>query len=208
MLGLQDRSPVGGTQEATTHWCFSLSLSPSLPRSKKKIKSYKEKKKCIQGFQKSHLQFSEKSIDHRICCSGISEKGLVFVPPLLVFQVLRLWPPFPSLGAFIFPVPLSLAVWLPCPGRGLSCTEFGSLAGLGQWDQFRLTSSGSVSQVRRKIPPGLEGQWDPWPCSQQPHFLISLVPVLSFCYLPQAKSLFSGPFMYFLWILNLCYVNS
>ena len=28
--GLQPRSPVGGTQEATTHWCFSPSLSPSL----------------------------------------------------------------------------------------------------------------------------------------------------------------------------------
>ena len=28
-------SPVGGTWEATTHWCFSPSLSPSLPVSKK-----------------------------------------------------------------------------------------------------------------------------------------------------------------------------
>ena len=31
MPGLQARSPVGGTQEATTHCCFSPSLSPSLP---------------------------------------------------------------------------------------------------------------------------------------------------------------------------------
>ena len=28
--GLQARSPVGGAWEATTHWCFSPSLSPSL----------------------------------------------------------------------------------------------------------------------------------------------------------------------------------
>ena len=33
---LQARSPVGGTQEATTHWCFSPSLFPSLPLSLKK----------------------------------------------------------------------------------------------------------------------------------------------------------------------------
>ena len=36
MPGLQARSPVGGTQEATTHWCFSPLLSPSLPLSKNK----------------------------------------------------------------------------------------------------------------------------------------------------------------------------
>ena len=36
MPGLQARSPVRGTQEATTHWCFSPSLSPSLPLSKNK----------------------------------------------------------------------------------------------------------------------------------------------------------------------------
>ena len=34
MPGLQARSPVQGMQEATTHWCFSPSLSPSLPLSK------------------------------------------------------------------------------------------------------------------------------------------------------------------------------
>ena len=28
---LQARSPIGSAWEATTHWCFSLSLSPSLP---------------------------------------------------------------------------------------------------------------------------------------------------------------------------------
>ena len=33
--GLQARSPVGGVQEATTHWCFFPSLSPSLPLSLK-----------------------------------------------------------------------------------------------------------------------------------------------------------------------------
>ena len=31
MPGLRDRSPVGGAREATTHWCFSPSLSPSFP---------------------------------------------------------------------------------------------------------------------------------------------------------------------------------
>ena len=34
MPGFQARSPVGGTWEATTHYCFSPSLSPSLPLSK------------------------------------------------------------------------------------------------------------------------------------------------------------------------------
>ena len=36
MPGLWARSPVGGAQEATTQWCFSSSLSPSLPLSKNK----------------------------------------------------------------------------------------------------------------------------------------------------------------------------
>ena len=37
MPGLQARSPVGGVQEVTTHWCFSpLSLSFSSPLSKNK----------------------------------------------------------------------------------------------------------------------------------------------------------------------------
>ena len=35
--GLWARSPVGGVQEATTHWCSSPSFSLSLPLSKKKI---------------------------------------------------------------------------------------------------------------------------------------------------------------------------
>ena len=35
MPGLWARSPVGGTWEATMHWCFSPSLSPSLPLSLK-----------------------------------------------------------------------------------------------------------------------------------------------------------------------------
>ena len=34
MTGLWTRSPVGGTPEATTHWCFSPSLSPSFSLSK------------------------------------------------------------------------------------------------------------------------------------------------------------------------------
>ena len=36
MPGLQARSPGGGVREATTHWCFFPSLSPSLPLSKNK----------------------------------------------------------------------------------------------------------------------------------------------------------------------------
>ena len=35
------RSPVGGVQEATTHWCFSPFLSPSLPLSLKINKIFK-----------------------------------------------------------------------------------------------------------------------------------------------------------------------
>ena len=35
MPGLQASSPLGGVQEATTHWCFSPSLCPSLPLSLK-----------------------------------------------------------------------------------------------------------------------------------------------------------------------------
>ena len=36
MPGLWARSPVRGAWEATTHWCFSPSFSPSLPLSKNK----------------------------------------------------------------------------------------------------------------------------------------------------------------------------
>ena len=36
MPGLQARSPVGDKQKATTHWCFSSSLSPSIFLSKNK----------------------------------------------------------------------------------------------------------------------------------------------------------------------------
>ena len=35
MPGLRDRTPVGATWEATTHWCFSPSQSPSPPLSLK-----------------------------------------------------------------------------------------------------------------------------------------------------------------------------
>ena len=50
MPGLQAGSPVGGAQVATTQWCFSSSLSPSLPLSKNKIKLVKSKNTRI--FQK------------------------------------------------------------------------------------------------------------------------------------------------------------
>ena len=45
MPGLQDRSPVGGTREATTHWCFSPSFSFPSPLSKNKFKNLFKKLK-------------------------------------------------------------------------------------------------------------------------------------------------------------------
>ena len=50
MPRLWARSPVGGAQEATTHWRFSPSLSPSLPLSLK-IKKTLKKKDCFPWFQ-------------------------------------------------------------------------------------------------------------------------------------------------------------
>ena len=45
MPGFRARFPVRGAWEATTHWCFSPSLSVSLPLSLKMNKSLKKKKK-------------------------------------------------------------------------------------------------------------------------------------------------------------------
>ena len=42
MPGLQARSPVGAMWDVTTHWCFSPSLSPSLPLSLKINKTFKK----------------------------------------------------------------------------------------------------------------------------------------------------------------------
>ena len=42
---LQARSPVGGTREATTHWCFFPSLSPSFPLCLKINKCFFKKRK-------------------------------------------------------------------------------------------------------------------------------------------------------------------
>ena len=44
-LGCGARSPAGGVWEATTHWCFSPSLSPFFPFSLKINKYYLYKKK-------------------------------------------------------------------------------------------------------------------------------------------------------------------
>ena len=49
MPGLQARSPVVGAQEATTHWCFFPSLSPSPPLSK--INKSLKKKKIAMDLQ-------------------------------------------------------------------------------------------------------------------------------------------------------------
>ena len=45
MPGWRARCPVGSTQETTTRWLFSPSLSSSLPLSKNKINKVKKKKK-------------------------------------------------------------------------------------------------------------------------------------------------------------------
>ena len=47
MPGLQARSSVGGEWEVTTPWCFSPSLSPSLPLSLKINKIFIKNKKCF-----------------------------------------------------------------------------------------------------------------------------------------------------------------
>ena len=49
MPRLQARSPVGGTREATIHWCFSPSFSPSFPLSLKINKIYFSKQLSIQS---------------------------------------------------------------------------------------------------------------------------------------------------------------
>ena len=75
MPGLLARSPVGGTREATTHWCFSPSLSPSLPLFKnnnnKIFKKKKSTEKDFQGYTASqehlflwtHVLKTDKQID-------------------------------------------------------------------------------------------------------------------------------------------------
>ena len=102
----------------------------------------------FQGFQKFQFQFSKKSTGHRICHSGINQKGLQTVPPLLVLPKVSDSDLLPlthfSSGHFAGD---------DCsPSRGLSSTEFGSLMGSGWRDQSRLTSFGSLSLVRRRIP--------------------------------------------------------
>ena len=66
MPGLWAGSPVWGTQEATTHWCFSPSLSPSLPLSLQKWinKIFKKKKNLrwvfIQNSSGVRVRFTSK----------------------------------------------------------------------------------------------------------------------------------------------------
>ena len=52
MPGSQARSPVGGAWEATTHWCFSPSLSPLLPLSIKRKKEKEKKENWISSLNK------------------------------------------------------------------------------------------------------------------------------------------------------------
>ena len=78
--GLQARLPVGGAWEATTHWSFSSSLSPSplspsFPLSLKINKIFK-KKKIICFFPKPHpiaeICFKKKSVDILLAINCIS----------------------------------------------------------------------------------------------------------------------------------------
>ena len=80
---LQAWSPVEGAQEATTHWCFFPSLSPSLPLSLKINKIFKRKTSfsmwgltCI--CKKYTLKFLNQSSSHY---PGISLK----LQPCLIF---------------------------------------------------------------------------------------------------------------------------
>ena len=61
MCGLQARFPVGGTQEATTHGCFSPALSPSLSLKINKFLKKKRKRKYTVGI-KSQLDTEDKKI--------------------------------------------------------------------------------------------------------------------------------------------------
>ena len=60
--GLQARSPVGGMWEATTHWCFSPSLSPSHPLCLKINEILKKKKKAFIASFSLYLSFGEKNM--------------------------------------------------------------------------------------------------------------------------------------------------
>ena len=63
MPGLQPRSPVWGVWEATTHWCFFPSLSPSLLLSLKRNKIFLKKKNTVF---KGHLMTWHSN--HNIMC--------------------------------------------------------------------------------------------------------------------------------------------
>ena len=60
MPGLWARSPVGGVWEATTHWYFSPSLSPSLPLTLKINKILKKKKNSRLFYS---LTFTQEEIE-------------------------------------------------------------------------------------------------------------------------------------------------
>ena len=91
MPGLRARFPVGGVQEATAHWCFSPSLSPSLPLSKNKYKIFKNKTK--------NLTLGCDNMLSRACC--------VQGPGLRASSQPSLEEP---------PTPAQLMPW-PCPSR-------------------------------------------------------------------------------------------
>ena len=63
MPGLQARSPVGSTREATTHWCFFTSLSPSLPLY---LKINKVLKKIRQPRVYSEREFTSEAVRQRV----------------------------------------------------------------------------------------------------------------------------------------------
>ena len=86
MPGLQARSPVGGAQEASTHWCFSPFLSPSNPLSLKLIdKIWKKEKKTPKKNKRAPRESRKKSsaavkaprsVSSRECVIVISHTGL------------------------------------------------------------------------------------------------------------------------------------
>ena len=61
------RSPEGGIRKATTHWCFSPSLSPSFPLSENKINKIFKKKK--EKSEKTS-EWEEKKFKWSITLSG------------------------------------------------------------------------------------------------------------------------------------------
>ena len=77
MPGLQARSPVGGIWEATTHWCFSPSLSPSLLLSLKINNFLKDNREKRDARLKTQRLFRENGWKWQCFSSRILKRYLV-----------------------------------------------------------------------------------------------------------------------------------